>query len=199
MSLVFAAAAPLSLHARRSSNFSLVGSHKITLASLGHSKFPLDKVQLSLVITGSGWLWHFLFPTVSEFLPRHRHLQALAHTHGATLCTSFSASSVLFCQRCQHQGGFWSCDLSSSLPSCLCHFFHSDETWWQNQETAGRWISGKGFTLFTTPSLFHLTAHPSCAFTLAVASVGITSAVILLIWSGTFFFNLETLKIIKYN
>ncbi|XP_075899044.1 anillin, actin binding protein 2 isoform X5 [Nelusetta ayraudi] len=40
------AAAPLSLHARRSSNFSLVGSHKITLASLGHSKFPLDKMKL---------------------------------------------------------------------------------------------------------------------------------------------------------
>ncbi|XP_054632138.1 anillin isoform X2 [Dunckerocampus dactyliophorus] len=30
----------------RSSNFSLVGSHKITLASLGHSKFPLDKMTL---------------------------------------------------------------------------------------------------------------------------------------------------------
>ncbi|XP_063336548.1 anillin, actin binding protein 2 [Pelmatolapia mariae] len=31
---------------RRSSNFCLVGSHKITLASLGHSKFPLDKMKL---------------------------------------------------------------------------------------------------------------------------------------------------------
>uniref|UniRef100_A0A3Q0S0I3 Anillin, actin binding protein 2 n=1 Tax=Amphilophus citrinellus TaxID=61819 RepID=A0A3Q0S0I3_AMPCI len=39
-----AAAPPLS--SRRSSNFSLVGSHKITLASLGHSKFPLDKMKL---------------------------------------------------------------------------------------------------------------------------------------------------------
>ncbi|XP_030587763.1 anillin, actin binding protein 2 isoform X3 [Archocentrus centrarchus] len=38
------AAPPLS--SRRSSNFSLVGSHKITLASLGHSKFPLDKMKL---------------------------------------------------------------------------------------------------------------------------------------------------------
>ncbi|XP_026222286.1 anillin isoform X2 [Anabas testudineus] len=34
------------LNARRSSNFSLVGCHKITLASLGHSKFPLDKMKL---------------------------------------------------------------------------------------------------------------------------------------------------------
>ncbi|XP_045894132.1 anillin isoform X6 [Micropterus dolomieu] len=33
------------LNTRRSSNFCLVGSHKITLASLGHSKFPLDKMK----------------------------------------------------------------------------------------------------------------------------------------------------------
>ncbi|KAM3610053.1 uncharacterized protein V6R79_024520 [Siganus canaliculatus] len=38
-------AAP-ALSTRRSSNFCLVGSHKITLASLGHSKFPLDKMKL---------------------------------------------------------------------------------------------------------------------------------------------------------
>ncbi|XP_053741491.1 anillin isoform X3 [Synchiropus splendidus] len=36
----------LSRLTRRSSDFSLVGSHKITLASLGHSKFPLDKMKL---------------------------------------------------------------------------------------------------------------------------------------------------------
>ncbi|XP_078139265.1 anillin, actin binding protein 2 [Centroberyx gerrardi] len=34
------------LNPRRSSNFCLVGSHKITLASLGQSKFPLDKMKL---------------------------------------------------------------------------------------------------------------------------------------------------------
>lgn len=45
------------------------------------------------------------FEAVSEFLALHRHLQPLAH--GATLCTSLSASSVLSCQRCQHEGGFW--------------------------------------------------------------------------------------------
>ncbi|XP_038142866.1 anillin isoform X1 [Cyprinodon tularosa] len=39
-------AAPSALNTRRSSNFSLVGSHKITLASLGCSKFPLDKMKL---------------------------------------------------------------------------------------------------------------------------------------------------------
>ncbi|KAL7402715.1 hypothetical protein ABVT39_018814 [Epinephelus coioides] len=39
-------AAPSALNTRRSSNFCLVGSHKITLASLGHSKFPLDKMKL---------------------------------------------------------------------------------------------------------------------------------------------------------
>ncbi|KAM9854734.1 anillin, actin binding protein 2 [Aulostomus maculatus] len=39
-------AAPLTLNTRRSSNFCLVGSHKITLASLGHTKFPLDKMKL---------------------------------------------------------------------------------------------------------------------------------------------------------
>ncbi|KAM6926330.1 anillin, actin binding protein 2 isoform 2-T2 [Lycodopsis pacificus] len=39
-------AAPPALNTRRSSNFFLVGSHKITLSSLGHSKFPLDKMKL---------------------------------------------------------------------------------------------------------------------------------------------------------
>ncbi|XP_060932454.1 anillin, actin binding protein 2 [Limanda limanda] len=39
-------AAMPALNSRRSSNFCLVGSHKITLASLGHSKFPLDKMKL---------------------------------------------------------------------------------------------------------------------------------------------------------
>ncbi|XP_067357815.1 anillin, actin binding protein 2 isoform X2 [Channa argus] len=34
------------LPTRRSSNFCLVGCYKITLASLGHSKFPLDKMKL---------------------------------------------------------------------------------------------------------------------------------------------------------
>ncbi|KAM4572183.1 anillin, actin binding protein 2 isoform 2-T2 [Odontesthes bonariensis] len=37
--------APTALNPRRSSNFCLVGSHKITLASLGHAKFPLDKMK----------------------------------------------------------------------------------------------------------------------------------------------------------
>ncbi|XP_032405246.1 anillin, actin binding protein 2 isoform X4 [Xiphophorus hellerii] len=36
---------PAALNTRRSSNFSLVGSHKITLASLGCRKFPLDKMK----------------------------------------------------------------------------------------------------------------------------------------------------------
>ncbi|CDQ82847.1 unnamed protein product, partial [Oncorhynchus mykiss] len=33
------------LNTQRTSNFSLVGSHKISLASLGQSKFPLDKMK----------------------------------------------------------------------------------------------------------------------------------------------------------
>ncbi|XP_043980772.1 anillin isoform X3 [Gambusia affinis] len=37
---------PAALGTRRSSNFSLVGSHKITWASLGRRKFPLDKMKL---------------------------------------------------------------------------------------------------------------------------------------------------------
>nr|XP_043891947.1 anillin [Solea senegalensis]XP_043891948.1 anillin [Solea senegalensis] len=41
-----AAAALPALNPRRSSNFCLVGSHKLTLTSLGHSKFPLDKMKL---------------------------------------------------------------------------------------------------------------------------------------------------------
>ncbi|XP_063053806.1 anillin, actin binding protein 2 [Engraulis encrasicolus] len=40
------AAGPSSLGARRPSKFSLVGCHKITLASLGQTKFPLDKMKL---------------------------------------------------------------------------------------------------------------------------------------------------------
>ncbi|XP_041652548.1 anillin isoform X2 [Cheilinus undulatus] len=48
--------APPSLSARRSSNFSLVGSHKVTLASLGHSKFPLDKVPFLSPLEGNIYL-----------------------------------------------------------------------------------------------------------------------------------------------
>ncbi|KAJ3595867.1 hypothetical protein NHX12_002279 [Muraenolepis orangiensis] len=39
------AAALPAMTTRRSSNFCLVGSHKITLASLGQTKFPLDKMK----------------------------------------------------------------------------------------------------------------------------------------------------------
>ncbi|XP_008296203.1 anillin, actin binding protein 2 isoform X2 [Stegastes partitus] len=49
-------AAHPSLNARRSSNFCLVGSHKITLASLGHSKFPLDKVPFLSPLEGNIYL-----------------------------------------------------------------------------------------------------------------------------------------------
>ncbi|XP_031420711.1 anillin isoform X2 [Clupea harengus] len=41
-----AAAMPSNLYASRPSKFSLVGCHKITLASLGQDKFPLDKMKL---------------------------------------------------------------------------------------------------------------------------------------------------------
>uniref|UniRef100_A0A8C2XQ02 Anillin, actin binding protein 2 n=1 Tax=Cyclopterus lumpus TaxID=8103 RepID=A0A8C2XQ02_CYCLU len=44
------------LNTRRSSNFFLVGSHKITLASLGHSKFPLDKVPFLSPLEGNIYL-----------------------------------------------------------------------------------------------------------------------------------------------
>ncbi|XP_034734446.1 anillin isoform X2 [Etheostoma cragini] len=44
------------LNTRRSSNFCLVGSHKISLASLGHSKFPLDKVPFLSPLEGNIYL-----------------------------------------------------------------------------------------------------------------------------------------------
>ncbi|XP_063733107.1 anillin, actin binding protein 2 isoform X2 [Eleginops maclovinus] len=44
------------LNPRRSSNFCLVGSHKITLASLGHGKFPLDKVPFLSPLEGNIYL-----------------------------------------------------------------------------------------------------------------------------------------------
>ncbi|XP_034541439.1 anillin isoform X3 [Notolabrus celidotus] len=49
-------AAPPALSTRHSSNFSLVGSHKISLASLGHSKFPLDKVPFLSPLEGNIYL-----------------------------------------------------------------------------------------------------------------------------------------------
>ncbi|XP_077953201.1 uncharacterized protein anln2 isoform X2 [Gasterosteus aculeatus] len=49
-------AAPPALNASRSSNFVLVGSHQITLASLGHSKFPLDKVPFLSPLEGNIYL-----------------------------------------------------------------------------------------------------------------------------------------------
>eukprot|EP00063_Salmo_salar_P004982 XP_013979817.1 PREDICTED: actin-binding protein anillin-like isoform X3 [Salmo salar] len=44
------------LNTRRTSNFSLVGSHKISLASLGQSKFPLDKVPFLSPLEGNIYL-----------------------------------------------------------------------------------------------------------------------------------------------
>ncbi|XP_053533745.1 anillin isoform X2 [Ictalurus punctatus] len=44
------------LDPRRSSNFCLVGSHKITLSSLGQSKFPLDKVPFLSPLEGHVYL-----------------------------------------------------------------------------------------------------------------------------------------------
>ncbi|XP_073785316.1 anillin, actin binding protein 2 isoform X3 [Danio rerio] len=44
------------LTAQRSSNFTLVGSHKITLNSLGQSKFPLDKVPFLSPLEGHIYL-----------------------------------------------------------------------------------------------------------------------------------------------
>ncbi|KAJ4938524.1 hypothetical protein JOQ06_003137 [Pogonophryne albipinna] len=44
------------LNPRRSSNFCLVGSHKIDLASLGHGKFPLDKVPFLSPLEGNIYL-----------------------------------------------------------------------------------------------------------------------------------------------
>ncbi|KAI4825313.1 hypothetical protein KUCAC02_020999 [Chaenocephalus aceratus] len=46
------------LNPRRASNFCLVGSHKIDLASLGHGKFPLDKMKLE---GKSGGCWEMNF------------------------------------------------------------------------------------------------------------------------------------------
>ncbi|XP_061775910.1 anillin-like isoform X3 [Nerophis ophidion] len=50
------AAAIPALNTRRSSNFTLVGSHKITLSSLGHSKFSLDKVPFLSPLEGNIYL-----------------------------------------------------------------------------------------------------------------------------------------------
>ncbi|XP_076848991.1 anillin, actin binding protein 2 isoform X2 [Brachyhypopomus gauderio] len=49
-------AGPPLLPARRASNFCLVGSHKITLASLGQSRFPLDKVPFLSPLEGHIYL-----------------------------------------------------------------------------------------------------------------------------------------------
>lgn len=71
----------------------------------------------------------------------------------------------LFRYKFLHMGGLTGDLTCLPLPVCLpplslsC-FLHSDETWRQNQEAAGRWISGKGFTLFTTLSALHLSLFP---------------------------------------
>lgn len=122
----------------------------------------------------------FIFGAVGEHLAPHRHLQPLAR--GATLCTSFSTSPVLLCQRYRHQGGCWSRNSSSSLPSvCLTSSTQ------MKLEGKIRRLLGDEFqekvSLFSQHSLFHLTAHPPCAClhaALTVALVGVTSAAIYL-------------------
>lgn len=64
--------------------------------------------------------------------------------------------TILHCC-CFHCSGFTRVTFSVCVPPpSLPRFFHSDEIWRQSQETAGRWISGKGF-LFS----FFTSAFPS--------------------------------------
>ncbi|XP_062404254.1 anillin, actin binding protein 2 isoform X2 [Sardina pilchardus] len=63
-----AAVMPNNLCANRPSKFSLVGCHKITLASLGQSKFPLDKVPFLSPLEG-----HIRLQIQSEFHSEVEH------------------------------------------------------------------------------------------------------------------------------
>lgn len=57
-------ASPGGPNAVRSSNFALVGSHKLTLASIGKNKFPLEKVNFMVcfcmvcAVKIIKWFWH---------------------------------------------------------------------------------------------------------------------------------------------
>lgn len=62
-------ASPGGPNAVRTSNFVLVGSHKLTLASIGKNKFPLEKVTYSKTICFV--CLHYLFPT--HFKLTHFH------------------------------------------------------------------------------------------------------------------------------
>lgn len=44
-------ASPGGPNAVRTSNFVLVGSHTLTLSSIGKNKFPLEKVRMLLLLT----------------------------------------------------------------------------------------------------------------------------------------------------
>lgn len=102
-----AAAAPLSVHARRSSNFSLVGSHKITLASLGRNKFPLDKVLPSAVTIGTTF---FFFLNVCA--KRLRNLRQKVKRLGAAPAPSTSGT------RC-YTLHFFVCSINTAVVTCL--------------------------------------------------------------------------------
>lgn len=66
--------------------------------------------------------------------------------HGATGTALFLSILLTLPLEVSTQGWIhWWHNMSFYLLSLFC-FLHSDETWRKNQETAGRWISGKGFT-----------------------------------------------------
>lgn len=51
-------ASPGGPNAVRSSNFALVGSHKLTLAAIGKNKFPLEKVHfMECFCIIERWFW----------------------------------------------------------------------------------------------------------------------------------------------
>lgn len=124
----------------------------------------------------------------------------LTSSSGCNCATFYHQRTVLLAPLCTSctlfysVGGFctWvdSGDVNFLSPSpCLSHLLHPDETWRQNQETAGRWISGKGVTLFTTnftlsPLAVYLTyalGIRSHKHTLAVTSVWMVLVIIYLI------------------
>lgn len=157
-------AAPINLGARRSSSFCLVGSHKITLASLGQSKFPLDKVTKGFIKSVLCYFYHWNLTGVgckmSQYLPTNQFKNIYILTFnvlkGETFIQSWNTMSrfITFIDFISTFMAVFGPDTGDhwwrflSVPLLSVSLFPSDEIWRQSQEVAGRWISAKGLSFF---------------------------------------------------
>ncbi|XP_041077018.1 anillin-like isoform X1 [Polyodon spathula] len=117
-----AANIPVVTNAVRTSNFSLVGSHKITLASLGRNKFPLDKIKFD------GKVRQLLGDEFQEKVPFLSPLEGNIHLHlECQIHSSIEHKGFLTMFEDVHGFGAWHRRWFSFNGKCISYWNYPDD------------------------------------------------------------------------